>query len=323
MPREPEQSRILPEFGELAPLVADQSVTDLFVKPPGEVWTDQGGGVELRSEFRLGEVRARQLATALISLGGRHIDEASPCVDVRLRDGIRVHAVLPPISPHGTQISIRLPGARRLGVADLDRLGFFERFSLVGILKLVRLRRNLLITGATGSGKTTLLSALLSEASGTDRIIAIEDVSELRVTHPHFLSLEARQANLEGIGEIGLARLVREALRMRPDRLVLGECRGVEVRELFAALNTGHKGGACTLHANSLEDVPVRLEALGALAGLGVDAVARQAVSAIDAILHVGWTGPYRGLVSIGRFVIDRAGRLETVPLGKHDLVED
>jgi pilus assembly protein CpaF len=155
------------------------------------------------------------------------------------------------------------------------------------LLALVRDRTNILITGAGGSGKTTLLAALLSLAAPTERIVAIEDVAELRVDHPHFVSLEARQANLEGAGEVSLSRLLREALRMRPDRLVLGECRGAEVRELLSALNTGHDGGAGTLHANSLADVPARLEALGALAGMSEVAIARQAVSAIGAIVHL------------------------------------
>jgi pilus assembly protein CpaF len=233
----------------------------------------------------------------LVSLGGRHIDEASPCVDARLEGGIRVHAVLPPISPSGTLLSIRFPSTVRIPVTD-DRL-----------LSLVASRANLLITGAAGSGKTTLLAALLSLAAPTERIVAIEDVAELRVDHPHFVSLEARQANLEGVGEVSLARLLREALRMRPDRLVLGECRGAEVRELLSALNTGHDGGAGTLHANSLADVPARLEALGALAGMSDVAVARQAVSAIGAVIHLVRDGAGRRVQAIGRLTLDR-GRL-------------
>jgi pilus assembly protein CpaF len=171
----------------------------------------------------------------------------------------------------------------------------------------------LLITGAGGSGKTTLLAALLSTADPGDRIIAIEDVSELRVAHPHFVSLEARQANLEGAGQLGLGRLVREALRMRPDRLVLGECRGAEVRELLAALNTGHDGGAGTLHANSLQDVPARIEALGALAGLTPTAIARQTVSAIGAVLHLERDRGSRRLAQMGRFELDGKDRLRMV----------
>ena len=297
----------------LSKLVADPLVTDVFVNGPGDVWTDRGEGLVPVAFPSLDETRLRDLAVRLISAGGRHIDEATPCVDVRLHDGIRVHAVLSPISPAGTLLSIRLPGVTRLGVAELERAGFFELVPAETVTHFVDKRANILITGAGGSGKTTLLSALLATATETDRIVAIEDVAELRVAHPHFVSLETRQANLEGAGEVGLQRLVREALRMRPDRLVLGECRGSEIRELLAALNTGHDGGAGTLHANSLADVPARLEALGALAGMSVTAVARQTVSAIDVVLHLRREHGVRRLVEIGRFTLDAEGKLAVV----------
>ena len=151
---------------------------------------------------------------------------------------------------------------------------------------------------------------MLAEADHRERIVCIEDVAELRINHPHVVALEARQANLEGAGELGLERLVREALRMRPDRLVLGECRGAEIRELLGALNTGHDGGAGTLHANSLADVPARLEALGALAKLSPQAIARQAVSAIGAVLHLERTNDRRGLAAIGTLALDARDRL-------------
>ena len=301
------QRRAMPSaFGELLPFAEDPAVTDVFCNGPGEVWVDRGAGLAA-VPLTLNEARLRELAVRLVSLGGRHIDEASPCVDARLAGGIRVHAVLPPISPIGTLLSIRFPSAVSIPVTD-PRL-----------LDLVASRANLLITGAGGSGKTTLLAALLSRAAPTERIVAIEDVAELRVDHPHFVSLEARQANLEGVGEVSLARLLREALRMRPDRLVLGECRGAEVRELLSALNTGHAGGAGTLHANSLADVPARLEALGALAGMSEVAVARQAVSAIGAVVHLervstgsatgGGAITVRQVQAIGRLTLD-GGRL-------------
>jgi len=291
------EMRAADAFGELGFLVSDSRVTDVFANGAGEVWVDRGAGL-VREPVLLAESSLRELAVRLVSLGGRHVDEASPCVDVRLFDGIRVHVVLPPISPSGTLISIRIPSPTRLAVTD-QRL-----------LSLVAARANLLITGAGGSGKTTLLAALLSLAAPTERIVAIEDVAELRVDHPHFVTLEARQANLEGVGEISLARLLREALRMRPDRLVLGEVRGAEVRELLSALNTGHDGGAGTLHANSLADVPARLEALGALAGMSDLAVARQAVSAIGAVVHLARVDGVRSVEAIGRLGLGADGRL-------------
>jgi pilus assembly protein CpaF len=309
-PGSPAGRVVHPEFGALAGYLADPSVTDVFVNGAHEVWVDRGGGAERRYAAELDEAVLRELAVRLVALGGRHLDEAAPCVDTRLHDGIRVHAVLPPVSTSGTLLSIRVPRATPLSLADLDASGFFDPVPLVTVEQLVAARTNLLLTGAAGSGKTTLLSALLGAASPADRIVAIEDVAELRPRHPHFVSLESRQPNLEGAGGVGLARLLREALRMRPDRLVLGECRGEEIRELLGALNTGHDGGAGTLHANSLDDVPARVEALGALAGLGPAAVARQAVSAIGAVLHLERRGGSRRLVQHGVLELDSRDRL-------------
>lgn len=299
-----------PDFGPLAHLVASPGVTDVFANGSSGVWVDRGSGLEPVTHLRLSESELRDLATRLVGLGGRHIDEATPCIDTRLGDGIRVHAVLPPISPRGTLLSIRVPQPTVLDLDDLEARGFFDRVPRSHVSELVLRRTNLLISGAGGSGKTTLLGALLSSASAAERIVAIEDVAELRVRHPHIVTLEARQANLEGAGGLGLARLLREALRMRPDRLVLGECRGAEIRELLSALNTGHDGGAGTLHANSLDDVPARLEALGALADLAPLAVARQAASAIGAVLHVERRHGVRRLAQTGRFTIDARDRL-------------
>lgn len=298
----------------LAPFAAyldDPDVTDLFVNGGAGLFVDRGAGAVAAREWRATEEEVRDLAVALIGAGGRHIDDATPCVDVRLEGGIRVHAVLPPIAPEGTVLSIRVP---RLEVATLDDLqstGMFDEAMRCRLGEAIAGRANLLVSGAAGAGKTTLLAALLAEASEHERIVTIEDVAELRIAHPHHVRLEARQPNIEGAGGIGLARLVREALRMRPDRLVVGECRGDEVRELLSALNTGHDGGAGTVHANSLQDVPARLEALGALAGLDDRALARQAASAIGLVLHVE-RGPdgTRRIVAAGRPVVAGDGRL-------------
>jgi pilus assembly protein CpaF len=300
----------------LAGYAADADTTDLFVNGESGLWIDAGHGLIPVPSWQLSEVEVRSLAVRLIALGGRHIDEASPCVDVRLADGIRVHAVLPPVSSMGTLLSIRLPHAADRSLAALAEAGLFGagEASVVGLNRLraaVHNRQNLLITGAAGSGKTTLLAALLGEAPPDERIVVIEDVAELRIRHPHVVALEARQANLEGAGRVGLEALLREALRMRPDRLVLGECRGSEIRELLAALNTGHDGGAGTLHANSLDDVPVRLEALGALAGMSAAAVARQTVSAIGLVLHLERINGERRLDAVGRFTLNGRDRLK------------
>jgi pilus assembly protein CpaF len=297
-------------FGVLGSLVSESGMTDVFVNPDGRVWCDRGDGTAVADGIRIPPDEARELAVRLIAGGGRHADEASPLVDVRLGDGVRVHVALPPIASGGAAISIRLQRPDPIGLDELAADSFFCVVPLSEVLELVRRRANLLITGAGGSGKTTLLGALLARAAPGERIVVLEDVAELRIAHPHVVALEARQANLDGAGAIALDRLVREALRMRPDRLVIGECRGAEVRELLAALNTGHDGGAGTLHANSLADVPARLEALAGLAGLSVEAMARQAVSAFDAVLHVERTPEGRRLAAIGRLELDPLGRL-------------
>ncbi|WP_395243837.1 TadA family conjugal transfer-associated ATPase [Agromyces sp. MMS24-K17] len=299
-------------LGPLAPYAADGPVTDLFVNGGAGLWVDRGTGPERAPDWIADEAEVRALAIKLVARGGRHLDEAAPAVDVRLGRGIRVHAVLPPVSSVGTLLSIRIPRAAGFSLAALARAGMVDASQEARLRRAVAERRNLLVTGSTGSGKTTLLAALLSEAAPSERIVVIEDVAELRPEHPHVVALEARQPNLEGAGRVGLDALLREALRMRPDRLVVGECRGAELRELLSALNTGHDGGAGTLHANDLADVPARLEALGAVAGMSPQAVARQAVSAFDLVLHVE-RGPHgRRLSGIGAFALDDE-RLEVV----------
>lgn len=293
-----------PAFGPLLSHL-DDAVTDVFVNGVGGLFLDRGHGAEPVVGWRASEREVRELAVALVGLGGRHLDDQAPCVDVRLDSGVRVHAVLSPVSTTGTALSIRIPRVRAADLEALAALGAFDARQHAWLLRLVAERANLLITGGTGTGKTTLLSALLSEVSATERIVTIEDVAELRPRHPHHVALEARQPNLEGAGGISLARLVRESLRMRPDRLVVGECRGEEVRELLTALNTGHDGGAGTLHASGLRDVPARLEALGALAGMDAVALARQSVSAFTVVLHLDRApGGTRRIRQAGRLVI-------------------
>ena len=210
----------------------------------------------------------RRLAQRLASQAGRRLDDSTPHVDVRLADGTRLHAVLAPLSRPGTLISLRVPRARVFTLDELVGAGSMSTAGAELLRGLVASRAAFLVSGGTGSGKTTLLSSLLSLVDPAERVVLVEDAAELRPDHPHVVALEARTANVEGVGAIELRTLVRQALRMRPDRLVVGEVRGGEVVDLLAALNTGHDGGCGTLHANSAADVPARMEALALAAGL-------------------------------------------------------
>lgn len=277
-------------LGGLLPLVDDPELNDVLVQSSngvGRLWVDRSGCLSPVEGWEVAAAEVRGLAIALVAAGGRHLDELHPCADVHLGGGIRVHAALPPVAAGGEAISIRLPSAERLSFGELVRGGLCDHGTAKHLRSAVASRLNLLVTGGTATGKTTLLAALLDLVPEGERIITIEDVAELRIDHPHRVSLEARQPNAEGAGEVGLERLLREALRMRPDRIVLGECRGAELVTMLSALNTGHDGGATTMHASSLSGVPARLEALGALAGLSSAALTRQAVSALHLVVHL------------------------------------
>ncbi|MCW1249684.1 TadA family conjugal transfer-associated ATPase [Acaricomes phytoseiuli] len=307
--------RIYAELGGLGPLqtvLDDSAVTDIYVNFPAEVWIDRGQGVERAPLSFDDEQHLRAFAIRLMARAGKSVDETTPCLDARLPGGIRVHAVLPPISPAGTLLSLRIKRSRPIAVDEFLAAGATipgGSDSPTEVEELLRAMMashcNFLISGATGTGKTTLLSTLLSMCGAQERLILVEDTGELDPEHRHIIRLESRPSNLEGQGSLGLDRLIFEALRMNPDRLIVGECRGSEIRELFTALNTGHSGGG-TIHANSVRDVPARLSALGALAGWDTTTVMAQAVSAIDLLLHVGRHGSHRMLRQIA--VLGRSG---------------
>jgi pilus assembly protein CpaF len=291
--------------GPLDPWLADPDVTDVGVNGDGRVWVDRGGGADWVGGPLDGEA-VRALAIRLAGAAGRRLDDASPWVDGQLPSGARLHAVLPPLVAGGAHITIRVPARRHLSLRDLEGSGMFPAsFGLV-LRRLVEARLAFVVSGGTGAGKTTLLAALLGVVEPGERLLVVEDVRELHVDHPHVVRLEARPPNVEGIGEVTLTTLVRQALRMRPDRIVVGEVRGGEVRELLAALNTGHEGGCGTVHANTAEDVVARFEALGALAGLGPEAVRVQLGAAIAVVLHVARIDGVRRLATVG--VVDRSG---------------
>jgi pilus assembly protein CpaF len=274
-------------LGVLQRFVDDPTVTDVLVNAPDDVWVDRGTGLEAVGALFASDEQVRQLATRLAASAGRRLDDASPCVDVRIGAGLRLHAVLPPVSPATTLLSLRIPRHRSMGLAELSNSGAFGDEAITWLQALVNSRAAFLISGGTGSGKTTLLSALLSMVPRDERIVMVEDAAELDPRHPHVVRLEARPSNVEGAGAITLRDLVRHALRMRPDRLVVGEARGEEVVDLLAALNTGHEGGCGTLHANAPRDVPARIAALAALGGLSADAALTQLASAVEVVVHL------------------------------------
>lgn len=300
-------------LGGVLELVDDPEVRDIFVQVvsgEGQLWVDRAGVVAQIPNWRVTPETVNQLARTLVAAGGRHLDELHPCGDVRLGDGVRVHAVLDPIAVEGAVVSIRLPAVRVLSFEELLASGLCSSTHGSRIRQLVTERKNFLVTGGTASGKTTLLTALLELVPSAERIITIEDVAELRPRHPHRIALETRQANSEGVGEVTLEQLLRESLRMRPDRIVLGECRGPELATLLTALNTGHDGGAGTLHANGIADVAARLEALGQMAGLGIELLARQVVSAVHCVIHVERRNGVHRIAGVGRPRIGEGGRL-------------
>ena len=286
--------------GPLEPLLADPSVTDVLVNGVDGVWVDRGEGLEAEPVRFTDADAVRRLAVRLATLAGQRLDDACPWVDGLLPGGVRLHGILPPLVADAAHLSLRIPRRESPDLAVLQEWGMFDAV-VAGILRgVVRRRLSFVITGGTGSGKTTLLGAMLQSVDPADRIVLVEDTRELAVQHPHVVRLQGRAANVEGRGEVTLATLVRQSLRMRPDRLVVGEVRGAEVREMMSALNTGHEGGASTLHANAIADVPPRFEALGALAGLPADAVHAQLASAIKVVIHLRRHEGRRGLREIG-----------------------
>ncbi len=273
--------------GPLEPLLAEPGVTDVLVNGPDQVWVDRGGGLEPAGVRFDDDTAVRRLAQRLAIAAGRRLDDATPFVDARLADGVRVHAILAPVAVAGTCVSLRIPRQRAFTMAELVADGSVPVKGADLLRGIVATRLAFLVSGGTGVGKTTLLAALLSLVPAYERLVLVEEAGELMPAHPHVVKLEARPPNIEGAGEITVRTLVRQALRMRPDRLVVGEVRGAEIVDLLAALNTGHEGGCGTLHANSAREVPARVEALGVAAGLGRAAVHSQLGAAVDAVLHL------------------------------------
>ncbi len=300
--------------GPLEPLLADPSVTDVLVSAPDRVWVDRGGGLELTPVVFPDAAAVRRLAQRLATVAGRRLDDARPWVDARLPDGTRLHAVLPPVAVDCTCLSLRVVRPRAFTLDELATAGTAPPGGDRVLRALVRARLSFLVSGGTGSGKTTLLSALLGLVGPDERIVLAEDSAELRPDHAHVVRLETRPANQEGAGLVTLEDLVRQALRMRPDRLVVGEVRGPEVAHLLAALNTGHSGCG-TVHANAAADVPARLEALGTAAGLDRAALHSQLAAALSVVLHlVRDRAGRRRIAEVHVLERDPSGLVRTVP---------
>ena len=290
--------------GPLESLLVLPGVTDVLVNAHDSVWIDRGQGVE-KVDMDLGSEEAvRRLATRLALTCGRRLDDAQPFADGRITrdDGsvLRIHAVLAPFAESGTCISVRVLRQARLSLDDLINSGTVPEDIAPALRNIINQRRSFLVVGGTGTGKTTLLSAMLTEVPADQRIICIEDTAELHPGHPSTINLVSRQANVEGAGAVSMADLLKQSLRMRPDRIVVGEIRGAEVVDLLAAMNTGHDGGAGTIHANSISEVPARMEALAATGGLDRMALHSQLAAAVDIVLVMKHTPFGRRLAQLG-----------------------
>jgi pilus assembly protein CpaF len=276
-------------YGPLERLLADDSVSEIMVNGSGDIWVEREGRLYATTLRFTDDSQLRRIINKLVAQVGRRIDESSPMVDARLPDGSRANAVLPPLSLTGPLLTIRKFGQKRFDFEELVRIGSLSPDAADFLRACVEAELNILISGSTGSGKTTLLNALSAAVPESDRIITIEDAAELQLAQAHVLRLEARPKNTEGEGEISIRDLVRNSLRMRPDRIIVGEVRGAEALDMLQAMNTGHEGSLCTVHANSPRDALSRIETMVLMAGfeLPLRAIRQQVASALDMIVHL------------------------------------
>jgi pilus assembly protein CpaF len=275
--------------GPLERLLADESVTEIMVNGPYDVWVERQGRLYETTVRFNDDSHLRRIINKIVAQIGRRIDESTPLVDARLPDGSRVNAIIPPLSLSGPLVTIRKFSKKRLDMNDMIRLGTLSTETIEFLQRCILAELNMLISGGTGSGKTTLLNALSTGIPDSDRIVTIEDAAELRLNQRHVLRLEARPKNIEGEGEIPIRELVRNSLRMRPDRIIVGEVRGPEALDMLQAMNTGHDGSLSTIHANSPRDALARVETMVLMSGydLPVRAIRQQVASALDLIIHL------------------------------------
>jgi pilus assembly protein CpaF len=275
--------------GPLERLLADDSITEIMVNGPFEVWVERQGRLSETTVRFTDESHLRRIINKIVAQVGRRIDEATPLVDARLPDGSRVNAVIPPLSLSGPIVTIRKFSKKRLTMDDMIKLGTLSTETVEFLQRCIFAELNILISGGTGSGKTTLLNALSTAIPDSDRIVTIEDAAELRLNQRHVLRLESRPKNIDGEGEIPIRTLVRNSLRMRPDRIIVGEVRGAEALDMLQAMNTGHDGSLSTIHANAPRDALARIETMVLMTGydLPVRAIRNQVASALDLIVHL------------------------------------
>jgi pilus assembly protein CpaF len=275
--------------GPLERLLADDTVTEIMVNGPHDIWVERQGRLYETPVHFSDEWHLRRIINKMVAQVGRRIDETSPMVDARLPDGSRVNAVIPPLSLSGPLVTIRKFSRRRLTLDDLVKMGTLSQETVEFLERCIAAELNMLISGGTGSGKTTLLNALSTAIPEAERIVTIEDAAELRLNQRHVLRLEARPKDLAGENEVPIRQLVRNSLRMRPDRIIVGEVRGPEALDMLQAMNTGHDGSLSTIHSNSPRDALARVETMVLMAGydLPVRAIRQQVSSALDGIIHL------------------------------------
>jgi len=276
-------------YGPLERLLADDSITEIMVNGPSEIWIERQGRLYETTVRFTDESHLRRIINKMVAQVGRRIDESSPMVDARLPDGSRVNAIIAPLSLSGPLLTIRKFSKKRLTLDDMINMGSISDESVDFLRRCIQAQLNILISGGTGTGKTTLLNALSASVPDNERIVTIEDAAELQLHQRHVLRLEARPKNIEGEGEIPIRDLLRNSLRMRPDRILVGEVRGGEALDMLQAMNTGHDGSLCTVHANSPRDALHRIETMVLMAGfdLPVRAIRQQVSSALDMIVHL------------------------------------
>jgi pilus assembly protein CpaF len=276
-------------YGPIERFLADPTVTEVMVNAGNPIYIERGGQLYKTEARFASEARLRLVIERIVSAIGRRIDESSPMVDARLADGSRVNAIIPPLAIDGPALTIRKFARTRLSMEDLISFGTLSPEAAEFLAACVRGRLNIVISGGTGTGKTTLLNVLSSLIDEDERIVTIEDAAELQLDQEHLIRLESRPANLEGRGEVAIRDLVRNALRMRPDRIIVGEVRGAEAVDMLQAMNTGHDGSLTTLHANSPRDALSRIETMALMAGieLPLRAIRDQTASALDVIVHI------------------------------------